>query len=435
MNVLFVDGEGLSLHLAMIAQRAGHRVRVWIPNSNSGERSDTGDGLIEKVPEWKPSMKWADLIIPTNCAYREDMEPFHNQGYPIFGANWAGGELELNRPHGLQTLKDHGLDVNSFTPFTSFDRAISFVKSEGKAFACKPLGDADKSLSYVAKSPADLVFKLERWKRKQQLKSGFLLQELVEGAEVAVGGWFGAAGFLPVVCESWEEKRLMNGGLGVNTGEQGTVVRYTVTSKLFAQVLDPLTEYLHHIKYRGYVDVNSIVNRRGQVVPLEWTCRLGWPLANIQSFLHEGDPVEWMRDALDGRDTLKVKSDVAVGVVMSHGDYPAKWLTEKENAGYPLYNVKPFTRGVALTEAKMGTAPMDVGETVENVRTLVSAGNYLLVGVGLGKTVKEAQKKVYELVWNIDLPSNRMFRTDIGDRLESDLPLLQRHGFCLGMET
>jgi phosphoribosylamine---glycine ligase len=437
VNVLLIDFEGFGLHLARLAVQAGHSVRLWCPRTRAGKRQEVGDGFegIEKPAEWQSSMKWADLVLPTdNAHYIDDLEGYFVRGFPIFGCNRAGAQLELDRVHGLSILQEYGVRVNGYEAFSSYDKAISFVLETGKAYASKPLGDGAKGLSYVAKSPADLVFKLKRWKKKNELKNGFLLQELVKGHEMAIGGWFGPGGWSGALCENWEEKRLMNDGLGVNTGEQGTVVRYVRESKLFREVLQPLTEYLHRINYVGYVDLNCMVKANGEAVPLEWTTRFGWPLYNIQAFLHKDDPVEWMLDALHGQDTLKTKEDVAVGVVISHGDYPYGHLPPEMNSGYPLDGIdSAVEKSLAFVKVMRESAPIQVGAKVVDMETFVTAGDYIAVATGLGKTVKEAMDRAYKIAWSVDLPSNRMFRTDIGKRLDDDLGELHRHGFAVGL--
>lgn len=434
MKLLIIDYEGFGLALALRARDAGHEVKLWNPRTRAGKDQLVGKGFdgIEKVREWQPAMRAADLVLPTdNAHYIDELEAFFVRGFPIFGCNRAGARLELDRVHGLEVLQEYGVEVNGYEAFHNYDKAIEYVLKNGKAYASKPLGDGAKGLSYVGKSPADLVFKLKRWKKKNELKDGFLLQELVKGQEMAVGGWFGPGGFSRSICENWEEKRLMNDGLGINTGEQGTVLRYVEKSKLFTEVMEPLTEYLHRINYVGYVDLNCIINAKGQAIPLEWTTRFGWPLVNIQAFLHEGDPIAWMKDALEGRDTLRTKRDVAVGVVMSHGDYPYSKETPETNSGFPLYGIVPrIERSVAFVKVMKDLAPMQIGAKVVDVETTVTAGDYVLVATGLGKSVQQAAERVYETVWAIDLPSNRMFRTDIGKRLKDDLVELKRHGYC-----
>jgi phosphoribosylamine--glycine ligase len=173
----------------------------------------------------------------------------------------------------METFEAHGIPVPDYREFSNFDQAIAYVKKEDRPFVSKPSGDADKALSYVAKSPADLVYMLERWKKSSKLKPPFILQEKIDGIEMAVGGWLGPHGFNKGWLENFEFKKLCNGDLGCATGEQGTVLRYVAKSKLAKQVLAPFADTLVDAGYTGYVDVNCIIDESGQPWPLEFTMR------------------------------------------------------------------------------------------------------------------------------------------------------------------
>lgn len=436
MNVLILDTGKVGLDVALRAQDAGHSVRLWVPNMKGGEPRRMGDGLVNKPRDWHPSMSWADLIIPTdNAFYVNELESYFERGFPIFGCNKAAGELELDREKGQEVLRTAGIEILDYERFDSYAKARERVIETGKTYVSKPIGEADKGLSYVSKSPADMVFKLDRWKRTNSLKEGFVLQEACEGTEIAVGGWFGPGGWSKWKCENWEEKRLMNDGLGINTGEQGTTLRYVRKSKLFEETLAPVTDYLFGIDYVGYVDMNCIVAKDGTPYPLEFTMRFGWPLIMIQMALHKGDPIDWMKALLEGKDTLKVSEDVAVGVVLSHGDYPNNWAAPGENYGFPIDGITKGNKDqVHLVEVAMDKAPVMSGKRVVEEETLVTAGNYVLVVTGTGETVTKARDTCYDTLWGINLPSNRMFRTDISCRLEEELKELQKHGYAEGMK-
>lgn len=101
-----------------------------------------------------------------------------------------------------------------------------------------------------------------------------MLQERIEGYEMAVGGWFGKHGWCMAINENWEEKRKMNDGLGENTGEMGTIMRYVKQSKLFEQTLEPVTDYLLAHGYIGYVDMNCIIDKKANLGHLSLLCAL-----------------------------------------------------------------------------------------------------------------------------------------------------------------
>ena len=222
MKVLIIDIEVLGLPFAMRCMEAEHEVAVWQPPEKNGKRCEVGDGLVAKVADWRGKMRWADLVIVTgNAKYGSELEPFYRQGFPIVGANQASAAWELDRVVGQKVMQECGLDVLDFKEFSSYDRASDYVRKENKTFVSKPWGGTDdKSLSYVPSSPENLVSRLQKWKQ-EGIKGKFMLQEMVQGTEMAAGTWFGPGGFSRWINETWEEKRFMPGGYGPNTGEMG----------------------------------------------------------------------------------------------------------------------------------------------------------------------------------------------------------------------
>lgn len=437
MKVLIIDQYSSLLFEALRAQEDGHDVKVWMPFNHYKKPQSVGDGMITKVREWRAYMKWADLIITGgNDVVMRELKPFFTQGYPIFGCNPQAAELELDRGLGQEVCQEYGIDTLPYEMFNSYEDAAKYVRKTMGTYVCKPWGGTeDKSLSYVSGSPEDMIWKLGKWREGGKLKGQIILQKRIDGVEMAVGGWFGRNGWSQYFCENFEEKKFMNEGLGCNTGEQGTILRYVTDSKLFEQCLEPITGYLHRIGYVGYVDQNCMVDGKGKAWPLEYTMRFGYPLCAIQDALHQGDSVEWKYDAVCGRDTLKVSNDIAVGVVFSHGDYPASSEGCPENEGFPLYGMTTAMESkVKLWHVKMGVAPANIGNAIKDIPTLCTAGNKIAVVTGTGATVQEASEKAYNVCWKLKPPTNRMFRTDIGERLKKHLPELQKWGFAKGMK-
>ncbi len=433
MKILVIDSHKIALDFCMRCTDVDHQVRLWLRPHTTGERPVSGDGIVTKMNQWKPSMEWADLIVVTdNFYYQDELAPYFDKGYPIFGCNRDAAQLELNREKGQEVLAARGIKVVPYQSFTSYDDAIAFVEKESrKVFVCKPCGDADRGLSYASKSAADMVFKLGCWKEEGK-KCNILLQEFVPGIEMAVGGWFGPSGWSKWLCENFEEKKFMNDGLGGNVDEMGTVLRYVRESKLFDQVLEPMTDYLHTLDYVGYVDMNTIVAENGEPRPLEWTMRLGDPTWRLQTVLHQGDPASWMLELLRGNDTLKVSSDVAVGVNMVHGAYPHSSLVGagKPVEGFPIYGITHDNIDqIHFKEVMDGKAPTILGGRVKEIPMILTAGDEVMLVTGTGKSVREAAKNAYDVADQIYWPSNKMMRTDIGCRLKDEIPKLQAHGF------
>lgn len=432
MRILLIDIGANFLDFALRCVAAGHTVRWFIAPGKNNERLPIGDGLIEKVKEWEKWMGASDLILTSdNTRYMVPLEPYRKLGYPIFGPNVAGAEMELNRTHGQKIWKDAGVPIMDYKTFNSYDDAISFVeKNAGKRWVSKPSGDADKALSYVSKHSGDMREMLKRWKKQGKLKQPFILQEFKPGIEIAVGGWFGKHGFSEKFNVNFEHKKFLTGDLSCNTGEQGTVIYYSPVEKLSKQVLLPVSDYLHSIGYTGYIDAAVIIDKDGPW-PLEFTARPGWPHFQIISALHDGDPVEWMADLMDGSDTLEVKKGIATGVVVTMGDFPFNNKPRDENCGIPIYCDQ--NEHIHPCEIMAGTSSHLVGNKLVDLPCWVSCGNYLLVATGVANTVSGSSRNAYKVIKDICIPNSPGYRIDIGDRLKKELPELQKLGYCKGV--
>lgn len=440
MKILIIDASGVCLDFALRCQNYGHQVKCFIRHNKDGSRSMVGDGgLIERVSEWEKYMNWADLIFCTdNVFYIHGLERYRDKGYPILGPSIDTNRWEQDRMHGAAVMEKAGIKTIPSKVFKNYDDAIKHVVENPQRYVSKPIGDGAKDLSYVANSAADMVFMLQKWKKNNAYKGEFILQEFHKGIEFGVGGWFGPGGFNKQFCESWEFKKLMNDDLGVATGEQGTIVRYTSESYLADQVLKPLEDFLHGLAYTGYIDVNCIIDKDGFPWPLEFTMRPGWPLFQIQQALHQGDPAQWMLDLINGEDTLRTSKAIACGVVIAIPDYPYCKIAKKENAGYPLFGVteEDVVNDIHCAEVMWGKAPcMCDGEVKMNVPMYVTAGDYICTVSGKGTTVTDAREKCYSTIKKkIEIPNSIMYRTDIGCRLEKQLPMLHEHGYATDCE-
>ena len=446
MRVLLVDTYGTDgmLDYAMRCQSAGHVVKWFFPKT---ERTrDNGKGLVETVNDWREWARWADIIIlADNTKYLREVDAWRkSRGVPVIGATTDSAALELDRTYGQKMLKRCGIATVPYREFSKYDPAIAYVKREMRRFVSKPCGDEpDKALSYVAKSPADLVYMLERWKKAQKLKGDFILQDFVPGIEMAVGAWIGPNGFLPGWCENFEFKALMAGDRGPNTGEMGTIVRYVKASKLADRVLKPCEDMLVQLGHTGYVDVNCIIDERGNPWPLEWTMRMGWPTFNIQAALHEGDPVEWLAHLSSGHGGSPQSghasqpfrmNKVAAGVVLAIPDFPYSHATKKEVQGVPIYGLKgQVMEDTHLCQAMMADVPQEVNGKIVTASCITTAGDYVLVTTGVGDSVRDARSRAYRVMEKLTVPSSPFWRPDIGQRLKKQLPELQAMGYATNL--
>ena len=80
-----------------------------------------------------------------------------------------------------------------------------------------------------------------------------------------------------------------------------------------------------------------------------------------------------------------------------------------------------------------GKGPVWEGGRVVEKPVFETAGEYVAVATGLGKTVSKAMKRVYATVDKVRFP-DMGYRNDIGARLEKELPKLHGAGYALDVK-
>lgn len=438
MKVLIVEAtaDGL-LDLALRAQKAGHQVFYHLKEFDQF-KTPVGKGLVERVADWRPHIGKVDLVLlGGHGAYMREMEVHRKAGVPIIGAGAEAAQWELDRLAGMAAFKRRGVAAPPFRQFSSIDDALKYVAARDEGFAVKPCGDVgDKSLSVVAKSGREMVWKLQAWKRAgKRFPSGFIVQDLVKGVEMAVGAWIGPDGFAPGWEENFEEKRLMADDLGPNCGEAGTVMRLVRTSKLANKVLKPFEDDLLRLGFVGNVDVNCIIDDDGNPWPLEWTMRFGYPAVNIEMALHSGDPIEFLAGLAAGKPpNTRRFNEVAVGVVLAIPPYPFGHEKREEVVNVPIWGVTPsLGEGLHFAQVCQGEAPVIEDGAIQRKPHLATAGSYVLISTGTGESVVEARRKAYRPLGRLTIPAAPFWRPDIGVRLRSQIDGLQANGYALGL--
>jgi phosphoribosylamine--glycine ligase len=238
-------------------------------------------------------------------------------------------------------------------------------------------------------------------------------------------GWFGPGGFDQRWSESFEFKKLMSGNYGMNTGEMGSVLRFTKTSKLARKVLQPLEDCLARCGYVGYISVNCIIDGVGNPWPLEFTMRPGYPTINIEAAAHSTvDPVDRLYALAKGDDCKSALLDrVALGVVIALPSFPHSHSLAKEIDGIPIHGI--------TSRIWPHFHPCQMRSTKGQLET---AGDYVAVVTAQSDTVSGAREAAYKRVSRIHVPGGVAVRDDIGERLSRQLPILHEHGYATGMK-
>jgi phosphoribosylamine--glycine ligase len=157
--------------------------------------------------------------------------------------------------------------------------------------------------------------------------------------------------------------------------------------------------------YTGFLYAGIMVAPDGTPNVLEFNCRLGDPETQPIMMRLESDLTELCEAALEGRlDQVRAKWDprAALGVVMAAGGYPDA--------------VRKGDLIEGLDEAaKLPGKVFHAGTALDEEGRVVTNGGRVLCAVGLGDSVRDAQRAAYVLTDAIHW-SGVQYRRDIGYR-------------------
>lgn len=417
-------GDGLDLgSMYLDLQRAGHAVRVFVGDAAS---RDTLAGLVETTPDWRAELAWVraaghdGFVLFETASHGALQDQLREDGLQVIGGSAFGDRLENDRAFGQQIMRDAGMRVAPHFGFDDFDAAIAFVRRSPGRYVYKPSGSSFASgRTFVSQSAdaADLlaVLELQRrsWPAGEPVR--LLLMHRVDGVEVGVGAYFNGRCFLQPACLDWEHKRFFPGDLGELTGEMGTLVTYRRSERLFAETLGRLEDVLRDGRYRGYININTIVDEDG-VHPLEFTCRFGYPGFAILQALQLCSWEELFRamadDRRDAEQPFATRDGFAVGVVLTVPPFPYAAGYERLSKGLPV-----------ILDAELNEddrAHLHFAEVASTDGRLVTSGvvGYIMVVTGHGLTVAGARADAYRRAAKVYLPNGR-YRRDIGERFMS----------------
>ncbi len=420
---LFVSLSGLIGDIAWQVAKEGHEVLYYI---KAQTEQDIADGFVKKTSDWEKEVDWADVIVFDDVLGQgEKAQALRAKGKLVIGGTAYTDMLEDDRSFGQEELKKAGVNIIPYKDFFSFDEAIAHVKQNPGQYVIKPSGEAQniKRLLFVGEEEdgIDVIRMLEAYKKafSKEIKQ-FQLQRRVTGVEVAVGAFFNGKEFVYPININFEHKKLFPGNLGPPTGEMGTSMFWSVPNKLFNLTLKKMETKLREEGYVGYMDLNCIVNHNG-VYPLEFTARFGYPTISIQQ---EGilNPIgEFFYELAAGKSIkLRVRSGFQIGVRIVVPPFPFEdeHTFDSYSRNATIVFTKPVTENIHIEDVKQKDGQWLVAGT----------SGVVLVVVGLGQTMKQAQTQVYSKIKNILIP-NMYYRTDIGDRWAEDSDKLHNWGY------
>ncbi|PPB62118.1 phosphoribosylamine--glycine ligase [Campylobacter hyointestinalis] len=409
MNILIIGSGGREYAIGLRLKQDKNVKKLYFSPGN-GATKELGTNIIAKdYYELADFAKKNDIALsvvgPENALSAGIVDIFKEKGLNIFGPTKAAAMLESSKTYMKDFLHKNGIRTARFLNTNNFDEASKFIDTLGQIVVVKADGLCAGKGVIIAQSHD------EAKKAALDMLSGdsfgdagksIVIEEFLDGFELSFFAICDGKSFvsLPV---AQDHKRLLDNDEGPNTGGMGAYAPSPLASKelikrVEQEVVAPTLAGMQkeNAPFCGVLFVGlMIVNNIPYV--LEFNVRFGDPECEVLMPLIDGNLSEILYDAATGKlIDITLKDDVAVGVVMASKNYP--------------YDSTPKTK-ITIKDIPDGSHIAYAGVSEEN-GVLYSDGGRILVAVGVGKDIKEAHKKAYELVQNIDFDGSK-FRKDI----------------------
>jgi phosphoribosylamine--glycine ligase len=420
MKVLVIGSGGREHALAWKVAQSPRVTEVHVAPGNAGTALEPRVRNVDVAAEDVPGLlrhalaERIDLTIvgPEGPLVLGVCDAFAAAGLRCFGPSRSAAQLEGSKAFTKDFLRRHGIPTAAYGTFTreTFDpgwvcaqRAPLVVKADGLA-AGKGVVICATTDEAVATTQA--MFDGRFGKAGDKV----VIEEFLEGEEASFIAMVDGTHVLPLAT-SQDHKRLGDGDQGPNTGGMGAyspapVVTAEIHERAMNEVMWPTVRALaaEGTPYVGFLYAGLMIAEDGTPRVLEFNCRLGDPetqpiLARLRS-----DLTSLCDAALEGRlSRIDVDWDprAAVGVVLAAGGYP-----ENVRKGDAIHGLD--------AAAKLPGKVFHAG-TATRGSDVVTSGGRVLCAVGLGTTVRDAQRQAYDLVDAISW-TGMQCRRDIGHR-------------------
>lgn len=406
-RILIVSHDGCGHWFSLRFKEEGHNVDIYFCGKTNDDGQYALGGLCPDILKKEPDFSKYDLIL-FDTTDKPVLADKARALAPTIGDSSFATEIENNRLLGIMAMEDSGINVPNYEKFDDISEAKRFVHKTNKRYVFKPFGDSetDTATTYVGKSPEDLIKYLDKLSSTTKGVS-FILQEVVEGTEISTEGWFNGEDFY-LINGTLEEKKFMDGGRGPNTGCAGNLVfPYDSLNPplIFREGLGKLRDLLRSERYRGPIDLNTIVSDT-QLYGLEWTPRLGYDAAATLFHLVKSELAEFMYGIATGKiPQVELDDNFSIGIRISIPPYPTE-VKGHHPSDIPiegLDKVKDIWRSYYLYDC-----------CTDRRGDLCTAGinGFICVPISAGPTIPEAYDKVMHKVNKLQIP-NMQYRGDL----------------------
>ena len=417
MNVLILGAGGREYSIGLALSKDENVEKIYFAPGN-GATDALGENLT--ISDFSALADFVEangvdltIVGPEGPLVEGVVDVFEARGLTIFGPSKEAAQLEGSKIFMKNFLARHNVPTAAYIETDSLQDAYKFIETLEAPIVVKADGLCGGKGVIIAQSHD------EAKKAAGEMLSGnsfgdagtkIVVEEFLDGYELSVFAICDGKDYV-VLPAAQDHKRLLNNDEGPNTGGMGAyaptpLVNDEIYRKLDERVIVPTLEGMEAegMPFKGVLFIGVMVVK-GEPIILEYNVRFGDPECEELMPLLKSPASELFYKAATGdlkNATIAFHDKYAVGVVMASKDYPYKSTPEAEIIVDDIYHEE-------LNEnAHISYAGVSRGEDGK----LYASGGRVLVCVGLGDSIAQAQKRAYMLVGQVHF-AGKQCRTDI----------------------
>ena len=414
MKILIVSNSGESLGLSQRLVSEGHDVRFYIKSPGF---QYAGLGIVTRENSFRPFLSWADLVISDSDGFGHLEKIIQKKEIPFIGFNPMADLLGSDKTRMLQLFDHFQLPYPDTHVFDTPEIAEDLVHDwTPLGYLVRPLFYSD-GCSYTCKTQEEYLYALSNYSGHVSV----MAQEIVDGIDVCVQGWFNGDNWVEPFTYVFEERRFLDGDRGANTICMGAVVVPANRDGSLVGLLKRLTPFLSRIGYAGPIDLYVIVNGADPVV---WAITARFSYDALEAFvgLIDENVGEFLYDvAMGKREHVTLSNSFGMAVRLTLPPYPAP--INSETHGRPLPNNLQNDEHFLLADCYKSRIMQTGGKGL----FWAASSGVLAKAIGHGRSIKGLRENIYERISKVDI-QDLQYRKDIGLRVGKDLKRLRKSG-------
>ncbi|APU78120.1 phosphoribosylamine--glycine ligase [Campylobacter jejuni] len=414
MKIMILGSGAREYSIALALRRVDKNLEFYFAPGN-GATESLGTNLNLKDPVVLATYakeKGFDLCIvgSENFLAEGVVDIFKQQGLAIFGPSKAAAMLETSKSFMKSFLKKYRIKTAKFLNTNDIEKAKNFIYSLTPPIVVKADGLCAGKGVIIAKTHEEAIEETAKMLSGESFGDAgklVVIEEFLDGYELSIFAVCDGNDFV-LLPAAQDHKKLLDNDQGPNTGGMGayapsSLANESLLRKVQKDIILPTLAGMKKegAEFCGVLFIGAMIVGNKPYV-LEFNVRFGDPECEVLMPLIE-DPLELILAATQRRlrhSKIKIKKEFAVGVVCASENYPYKSSPKSE---ITVNNIPENSHisyaGVSLEDGK-----------------LMADGGRVLVCVGTGKSIEEAQKNAYKLCDNVNF-KGKQYRKDIAHQV------------------